>query len=262
MFWQNRIFFFFLFIIFSAINYGQDLSPEFKNWYIGSINLKFTSKSSVKVSQLASFDQPKHQFGFSQTSLILNQKINKKFTLLGGYAYSLIKGKNQNTTYSRIAIGLSHTFRIDKFRIKNETQIQHHFPGLQKFKSRIVLTNKISYRNKNWPIGLSPYIKNQIQYYHGGTEITYWLDEEEEIIESIEQAPNGWHRYRFTAGLRTKPLKKLSANFFYINQIEFNTGWSPYTELNVYNKSKTRKKRPFNNYSLIGISLTLTFKTY
>ncbi len=153
--------------------------------------------------------------------------------------------------------------------MKNTIQAEKYFPRLQKFGARLVFTNKWTFHPGNWPLKMTPYIRNQLYYYQGGDPITYWLDEDDieiseegESEEFIRQAPNGLHRYRFTLGVRSKLSKELALSLFFMRQVEFNTGWAPYRELNVYNQSMTRIKRPFNNYSLIGISLNYTFKTY
>lgn len=253
----------------AKLSIAQDLSQDFKNWYILGTNARISPKLTVKFSRLNSYDVEEYRHGFNQTSIGLSKKVNKKWEWGGAYAYSIIHGRKRQIPYHRLSAFLSQRSKFGNFRMKNTAQLEWYLPKLPKFGQRLVLTNKWSYTNKKWPLKTSPYIKNQLYYYNGGEPIIYWLPEEEveldeegEEIDAIEQSPNGWHRYRFSFGLRSKLNKELALSLFYTRQIEFNTGWAPYRELNVFNKSQTRIKRPFNNYSLFGISLTYTFKTY
>lgn len=250
---------------------AQDLSQDFKNWYIGGVNLRITKDATLKLNHLTSFDVAGYKLKFGQSGIAWKQKLNDQWSTEGGYAYNFIKGSEKTIIYHRAHLNASHRVKIGKLRMTNTVQGEYYFPQLQKFQARGVVTNKWSYYNRHWPLKISPYIKNQVFYYHGGREITYWIPQDEldpELIEAseedefVEQAPNGWHRYRFTAGVRMKLAKPLALSLFCIHQREFNTGWAPYRELNVPNKSGTKIKRPFNNYSLIGLSLIYTLKLY
>lgn len=256
-------------VTFSQSCLAQDLSQNFKHWYLAGINARLNPKVTLKINRLNSYDVEAYRHGFHQTSFGLTKRIDKSWEYGGAYAYSVIHGRSRNIPYHRLSAYLTQRSTFGKLRMKNTAQAEWYLPKLPKFGQRLVLTNKWSYYNKRWPLKTSPYIKNQLYYYNGGEPIIYWLPEEEieidgegEEIDNIEQAPNGWHRYRFSFGVRYKLSKALALSLFYTRQIEFNTGWSPYRALNVYNKSKTRIKRPFNNYSLFGMSLTYTFKTY
>lgn len=251
------------------LSIAQDLSRDFKNWYIAGVNARISKKTTLKLSRLNSFDVKGYRAGFNQSSLGMAYRLNKRWELGGAYAFSVINGSNSKTQYHRASLYVTQRSSFGNFRMKNTTQVEKYFPIQPKFGARLVLTNKWSYSNRKWPLRMSPFVRNQLYYYQGGKPIVYWLPEEEfevgeegEVEESIEQSPNGWHRYRFSFGVRSKLSKQLALSLFYIKQIEFNTGWAPYRALNVYNKSQTRIKRPFNNYSLIGLSLVFTLKTY
>ena len=269
---MRSVFLIFIISLSFSLSWGQDLSEDFKNWYIVNFNLRVSKKTTIKVSQLSSFDSKGYKMKFGQSSLSISNKLSKDWKIGGGYSFSLIKGTSSSSVYHRAHANLTHGFKLGKFKFSNTLQFEKYFPKLQKFGSRLVVTNKVSYRNNNWPLKLSPYVKNQFYYYKGGKEITYWLDEfelmesqeldEEESENSIEQSPNGWHRYRITGGVRMKISKPIALSIFFTKQIEFNTGLSPYREINVPNQSGTSIKRKFNNYSLLGLSLTYTLKTY
>ena len=254
-----------LFLLAQVIE-AQDLSPDFKNWYITSINLKLSKKNAISISHLTSFNTNSYRLGFRQSSIIYTRKFNKHLSSAAGYNYNTIKGSRRNTNYHRIQLALTHKVKMNHVSMQNKIQLEQFAPRLPKYMSRGIITNKWKYSNKKWPLRLSPYIKNQFFYYLGGQAITYQDEfineegEEEELL--ITQAPNGWHRYRLTLGIRARLAKQLHASLFYTFQREFNTGLAPYRELNVPSISGTRTVLPFNNYSLLGISLAYTFKFY
>jgi len=248
----------------SLLLWGQDLSQDFKHWYIFNLNTRLSKANTLTVGHLSSFDKDagNYQHGFTQHKLVFSHRLNKKWTASAGYAHSVIKrSNNSKLTYHRVQMAITHRQRFGNFRMDNTLQLEKYIPTLQKFGARAVVTNKWRYVNKKLPLRASPYIKQQLFYYQGGSPITYWLpgDEfEEGGPDFIENAPNGWHRYRFTAGLRVRLAKNLYSSVFYTLQREFNTGLAPYRELNVSNKSGTRIKRAFNNYALLGVSLSYT----
>ena len=249
-----------------AQDLSPDLSSDFKNWYIVGLNIRTSPKNTVSFSHLSSFDVQNYQHGFMQNQVALSRNLGKRWTGQLGYAHSTImRTTRPNTTYHRIHLRAQHQVKLGRFRMQNRLQVEKYFPSLQKFGARAVFSNKWSYYNRDLPLRISPYIRNQVFYYQGGSPITYWLpatDIEDGGPNSISQAPNGWHRYRLSIGARMRLQRNLYLSIFYTLQREFNTGLAPYRELNVPNKSGTRIKRPFNSYSLVGVSLNYTIKTY
>lgn len=244
---------------------AQDLSQDFKHWYLSSLTLRMSPSTSLTLGHLSSFDVEGYQHKFQQSRVILNQKLSDSWTLSGGYSYSIIRGSRSNTPYHRLEAQLAHRLELGPFRLSNRIRAEKYFPQLAKFGSRYVYTQKWSYYNRNWPLRFSPFMKHQLFYYQGGKEINYWLpsDEIEEGEEPfITNATNGLHRYRLTLGARMRLHTRLYLSLFYTYQREFNTGLSPYTALNVPNESGSRIQRPFNNYSLLGLSLAYTLKLY
>ncbi|MEL6670860.1 MAG: DUF2490 domain-containing protein [Bacteroidota bacterium] len=244
---------------------AQDLSQDFKNWYLVSTNLRFTKTTSLSIGHLSSFDLDGYRYGFRQNRVSLQHKLNSQWTANLGYAYSVIKGRTRNIPYHRVEAQISHRVKWDHWRMTNSLRLEKYGPQLPKYGARAILSNKWSYYNRNWPLRFSPYIRNQVFYYQGGEEIAYLVDPEE--LEDGEEgviwgAPNGWHRYRFSVGGRMRLRRDLYLTVFYTWQKEFNTGLRPYNQLNVPQESGTKNQLPFNNYSLLGVSLAYTFKFY
>ena len=255
----------FCFICYSTL-LAQDLSQDFKNWYLSSLSFKLSKRHTFSVGHLSSFDLTPNNYlhKFSQNQLNFSYRFSDQWIGSIGYAHSLIKGTKTRTPYGRVQAKLSHRVRWNHIRMTNCLRLEHNFTQLAKFQQRLILSNNFQYYNRNWPLRLSPFIKNQVFYYQGGRPVKYWLPEEDSIEEGvafIEQAPNGWHRYRLTLGVRARLRKRLYASAFYAIQREFNTGLSPYRAIHVPNSSG-RIIRSFNNYSLLGISLAYTIKLY
>ncbi len=244
---------------------GQDLSQDSKHWYLTSFNIKLSRSNIISAKHLSSFEVDSYALGFMQNELSFNHKFGEAISGTLGTARSTIYGQRSSFNYWRVHVAATYKLKLGALRMANTIRYENYRPGLQKFSSRVLLTNKWKYYNKKWPLRISPYIKNQLYYYSGGSEITYWLPDEEVLpngADYIEQAPNGWHRYRFTTGLRMRIQKGVYLSLFYTLQKEFNTPWSPYRGLHVPNKSRTRIKRPFNNYHLLGLSLSINLKLY
>jgi hypothetical protein len=255
-----------LYCLLGASAFAQDLTQNFKNWYLGSVNLKLSKTNSISLGHLSSFDADGYDYGFMQNRLNFNHKFGKSWTGTIGYAHSIIGvGDDDPTTFSRVHLAASHRLKHNHLRIQNKVQLEQYFTQLPKYRSRAILSTKWQYYDKNLPLRLSPYVKHQVFYYQGGEEIPYELDPED--IEDgeerfIEQSPNGWHRYRFTTGVKARLSPELSLTLFYTLQREFNTGLDPFREINVENPSGGKTLQPFNNYSLLGVSLVYTFKLY
>lgn len=251
----------------------EDLPPGFKNWALGGVNLRVTKKTTIKAYQLYALNTNPYGLQFVQSNLGVDRRVSKKVSLGMGYAHSAFKSTNGFKNYHRIYADFAIRHRIgSNIRSKTGLKAEYHWPQLRKFQYRFIVSNKLSFRNDFLPLNGTPYIKNQVFFYAGGRKNKYWetieeVDEETGEVSSqrelaAEQAPLGWHRYRVTAGIRFKLTRNLSGSIFYTMQKEFNTPWSGNRALNVQNKSQTRTKLPFNNFSLVGVSFFYTIKAY
>jgi hypothetical protein len=99
---------------------------------------------------------------------------------------------------------------------------------------------------------LAPSASYLLFYNIGGTPIRYFNESGEQIAY---QAANGFHRGRLIFNLNNKLSKQIRASIFYLNQHEFNLGKET-RNINVLNPNTGRIQRPFNNYHVLGFSLT------
>lgn len=214
------------------------------------------------------------------------RKFGKQWNMDVGMARSWFKTSNGTKTYNRLFAEGDYKLKLGRVGMKQSLRGEWHFPQLRKYRFRFIYTNKVSMRFKQLPGRPQPFIRQQVFYYLAGKPVKYYamgdegLDEDDEDEEEedegeegdfeefqagdliAEQAANGFHRYRFTLGVRFRLAKRLYGSVFYIWQREFNTPFFPERHLNVPNQSGTKTQAPFNNYSLVGFSLNYTLKLY
>ena len=67
------------------------------------------------------------------------------------------------------------------------------------------------------------------------------------------------HRWRWFGGIKMRILPSVSAKICYFWNEEFNAGLGTNSDINIYNKSKTSIRQPFNSYGAISTAITITF---
>lgn len=236
---------------------AQDVAPGMKAWGLSSLKLRFSPKSSFTVTQLTAFDMDGTGFQFLQVPLSFNRKIGNNMNVDMGFMPTVFKQTEGVKLFNRVFTEFDHKIRWGNLAMKQSVRAELHFPQLRKYRMRFIYTNKLSYRFRNAPLRLTPFIRNQIFWYQGGRDVQYY--DEGELI--AEQAPNGFHRFRVTIGVRMRLAKRLYGSAFYAFQREFNLPFSPERELNVP-RPNGRVQAPFNNYSLVGIGISYTLKLY
>ena len=236
----------------------QDLPPGLKNWYSGSFTVRTSKKASFKFSQLYALNTAPYKLHFVQSGFEYSRRLGDPWKGSLGYTHSIFRSDNGPKHFHRVYAQIRHRSRLGRVNMDNAIRAEFHTPQLLKYQYRFIYTNKLSLRTRNWPLKASPYIRNQVFYYYGGKPFNYY--EEGELAAS--QAPNDFHRYRFSAGLRMKPAKNLSLTVYYMWQREFNTNFTEFRGINELNARETRVRRPFNNYQVIGVSIGYTLKTY
>ncbi len=255
------------------ITSAQDDEPRNSIWYSNYIYVKLNKKFYLDNFLVSAFDlDKKHRFGFIQTDLALNYRLNKKIRFLGAYSNSQFRyfnsykrrfGKDPNLfdalTIHRFGVGIQYRLKfLTSFRFNQKLVAQYYTPQPEKYQFRYVYSGKLSYRHKNAPLHLSPYFQYFLYYYSGGKEFEY---EDMDTGEIVNQASNGLHRYRIRAGVSFKPIPKyrpLSLVFYYAIQREFNIeGFG--NDLNITVPGRKRPLLPFNNSNIIGMQVNLIY---
>lgn len=245
---------------------AQDLQPGFKTWGGTGLNLRFSPRTTVRISQLTAFNTVPHRFQFLQSNLSLGRKIGERWNLDVGYARSWFQREESLATFNRFFAEVDYKSTLGPFNVKQSVRSEWHFPQLRKYRYRLIYTNKLSLRFKKLPLRPQPFLRQQLYWYLGGRNVRYYEFEDEELEEPgellVEQPANGLHRYRLSMGVRMRLARRFYGTVYYTWQREFNTPFFPERHLNVPNRKGTRTQAPFNNYSLIGLSLSYTLKLY
>lgn len=245
-----------MFLILPTSLRSQDLEDGFKNWWSVSLSARVNKKFSIKSSHLLGLNAEGFQPQFYQTNLSAAWRLNKAWSVESGLAHSQFYGKTSVGIFHRLFVKGSHRAKWDRWTLKTDLKAEWHFPQVRKYRYRFLWTQKLSYRFKKAPLRMTPYFKYQLQYYLDGKPVTFEGDED----EMEEMSPNGLHRLRLAVGVRMRLVKRLYLTPFFIWQNEFNLPFGG--ELNVENESTGKVQAPFNNYSVVGINLSYTFKLY
>ncbi len=238
---------------------AQDLPPGFKAWQYSSLRLRLNPKNSVSFSELTALNTRPMSFQFLQVNGMYSRRLANRWNLDVGYARSWFKTSEEIRVFQRVLVEIDFKQRWGEFRMKHSFRAEYHWPQLRKWQSRFIYSNKIAYRFKELPLRPTPYLRNQLYWYQGGRDVSYF---EEETGELLERRPaNGIHRYRMTAGVRMRLAKRLYTSVFYTWQREFNMPGNEFRRLNVPN-ARGNTQAPFNQFHLIGWSLDYTLKLY
>ncbi|MBY0477415.1 MAG: DUF2490 domain-containing protein [Chitinophagaceae bacterium] len=229
---------------------------EWKNWNSIRIEAAVNKKTELEIGHLRSYginNQFKNEF--NQTAIQLQYKHNRKWSFSTGL--QLIKPTGAAKTRTRIFGRAAYTLRVinRKLNWTNSLRVEHNSLAEKRFRQRIILGTRLSLRKRIEFLNLLPSVSYNLFYNLGGNAISYY-DEENKLID--RSAPDGFHRGRFTANLNTKINDYLRLNLFFMSQREFNLFVSETNRMNVYNPVRRRIIRPFDNYHVIGASLTVS----
>lgn len=246
---------------------AQDQPPGFKNWATIGVKVKTSDKLTISYSHLTGtstnvgVNNQSYGLYFMQGNLGFNVRTGKKTDIQLGYKANVLglSAGSSTNLYNRFYVQGSGRADIFKMLSKHTLTLEWHFPQLRKYRYRAIYTFRYFIDNDFLPWKMKPYIKAQLYYYLDGRSISYYDETGKRIAK---KSPNDFHRYRLGAGLYMKPSKQLRLSLYYLWQQEFNTFLTRNRDLNVPSKSGRSIKAPFNNYSVLGISLTWKIKVY
>ena len=238
---------------------SQDLAPGFKTWGSYALNWRVTKKASINFSQLVGINMNPFGFQFTQSDLNFEYRFDKQHSLAAGYKPNVFFSGGNINLYNRVYAEYEFRHTLFKLPIKHIVTPEFHFPTLRKYQWRFIYGFKYYFKNDFLPIKMTPYIKGQIFYYLNGRPLTYYDSNGEAIVK---QSPNDFHRYRIGGGITMKPTSNFRLTFYYFYQQEFNTSLTENRDLNIPSKNGSKIKYPFNNYHVVGFSMTQSIKSY
>lgn len=243
----------FLFLIFTSLNALAQKNLKF--WAGRSASTNLDSDWRISVGQLYLFDNDL-ALGSVQGSARLEYKVNKKLRIGLGYTYSSNSSDPDQPAKNRLAPRATYNFRSGKLRVANTFRTEWHFPERSKFEYRLRYRIKMHAGDWGLPLDITPFVSDEIHYYHGGKPFQYRDDEGEKLVL---QSPNGFHAHRMQVGIRLRPFKRASVTLSFLQHREFNMG-NKYRRLNVTDPRNGEVKRKFSNFSVLMASFSYRFK--
>jgi len=237
---------------------AQDLDSNFNHFYSYNFDYKLNKKIKFYAGELFSFNSDTYTLRYTQLKIGARYRFsNRAFSTELYYKPLLFKGNTKDIWYHKLAGSVTHRSKVFSLPLKNSLTAEWFFPQLKKYQYRFIYAIKLSFKNDFLPLRATPYLKYQLYYYLSGEPLNYF-DESGKIVAT--NAPNDFHRYRIGAGIRFRPVKNFHVTIYYIWQEEFNTTFTNNRQLNILNENQTAIKDPFNDYQVLGLSLTYSLK--
>lgn len=236
-------------------SFGQ---TEWKNWNSLKLNLSLTKKLDLQFSHLRSYDiKNNYSSDFNQSSVQFDYDFTKRVSLSGGAvlgSLSAADGANR--------LVLRGTFKIhlaDALTWSNSIQGEVHSSNETRYRYRGLYITRLGTKKRLNFLRLSPSVSYSLYYNIGGNQIQYYDKSETPVVR---QSPDGFHRGRLSVNLNSKINNHLSFSLFCMMQQEFNLFSGEYRKMNIVNPTTGKTVRPFENYNVIGATLSFDFKLY
>lgn len=235
--------------------FGQS---EWKNWNSLQLNLSVTKKLDLRFSHLRGYNfSNNYQSEFNQSSVHLDYDFTKRFSLSGGAilgSLSAADGANRLVLRGTYKIPLA-----DVLNWSNSLQGEAHSSNETRYRYRVVYITRLATKKRLDFLRLSPSVSYSLYYNIGGNLIQYYDKNENPVVK---QSPDGFHRGRLSVNLNSRITDNLSFSLYYMMQREFNLFSSDYSKMNIVNPTTGKIVRPFQDYNVIGATISLNFDLY
>lgn len=252
---------FFFIVIFHTclVMSGQDLSDEMKSFSTIIVNQKISNKNKLSLTYSGISDIPSFKYTYHQIGLAFGHKMAKNDWLAVNIDQINILQRNDNSyrNYFRFGMEYSHSKRWSKFDLDHEFGGEIFLPAFAKYQYRWTYDFSVTYRKSFTKFKIRPFTSFRLYYYSGGNLANYY-DNEGELLAI--KAPNDIHRWRFYLGFKTRLFKSMNLNVSYMHNEEFNASLNRYSDINIYNRTKTAVRLPFNSYNAIVLSVIYNLK--
>jgi hypothetical protein len=246
----------FIFGFVAGLSTTLTAQTEWKNWNAINVEASFLKKAELQLGHMRSYNISNHfKNEFNQTVFQLGYRHNRKWFFSARAQF--IKPVSATETRTRIFIRAAHTTRLlnKKINWSNSLGLENNSSNENRFRQRVIIGSRLSLRNRITFLNLSPSVAYNLFYNIGGNAISYY-DVNNKLIE--RNNPNGFHRGRLTVSVNSKISKYLRLNVFFMAQREFNLLASQTRKMNVYDPVRAKIIRPFDNYNVVGGTLSLS----
>jgi len=186
-------------------------------------------------------------------TLSVEYRWNRNWRTHLAYRPIYFHGKTRTLWYSRWEMRVAFYKRKKRHRWRYALTAERFQPKTKKYQYRFVVSARW-YDRQRLPWKGKLYLEHRLYYYYGGKPLKYYHRDGTWVVT---RAPNDFHRYRFIIGARFRPYKSLRWSAYYFFQREFNNPFSNHRDIHVPSRDGTTIRYPFNNYSVLGLSLTV-----
>lgn len=225
-------------------------------WNTLGVSVPLDDKFSISYFQLHSLSLDQPGFNFIQPDLDINYRVTDRLRFSVGFTptFSIDDNPDNQLVYHRVTGKLRLNTRISRrIRMNNSFTFEHHFTQRSKFQQRYIYRLDLYYRDTSLPWRLRPFVNQKLYYYTNGRPLQYYDDAGN---KTDRVSPNGLHAYRVQLGLKLYPIDGLTVTAYYLKQLEFNTSLLGTRDINSLNPNSNNIRRPFYNFSVIGLSLS------
>jgi len=229
---------------------------EWKNWSSIGLDIGLSKKTDIGVSHLRSYNLDNNfKNTFKQWNVKVDHDLTRRFSLRAGII--LTKLVNDSISTNRFIVrGTYKTPILNIINWSNSLQGELHSPTQTRYNYRIIYMTRLAPKKRVGPLKLSPSVSYWLYYNLGGNAIQYY---DETGSPLTLETPDGLHRGRFILSLNSKISKYLDLSLYYLNQHEFNLAGK---DMNVIDPNTGKVERPFSNFNVAGVSLSLSFDAY
>jgi hypothetical protein len=242
-----------IFLLLALTGIGQS---EWKNWDGLNFNLGVAKKTDLQLNHLRSYDiSQSFENSFNQWSIGLDYDFTKKISGKIGFRQTRFPAGNVST--NRFLARVTYRIRLgEAINWSNGIQGEIHSANQNLYNHRIIFMTRVAARRRLDFLRLSPSVSYWLYYNAGGSAIQYY---DEAGSPLVKETPDGIHRGRFTLKLNSKINNYFSLSLYYMNQHEFNLAGN---NINVTDPDTGKIARPFNNFQVVGLSLSFSYDLY
>lgn len=240
------------------ISFASSSQKDLQNWNSLQLDLSLSKKLDLRVSHMRAFNiSNNYSSEFNQSSMRLDYDFTKRFSMSAGAILgSLSDADGANRALVRF------TYRIpiaDVVNWSNSIQGEAHSSNEIRYRYRVIYMTRLATKKRLEFLRLSPSVAYSLYYNIGGNEIQYFDKTGDPVTR---QTPDGFHRGRLFLNLNSRISKNLSLTLYYMMQREFNLLSDDYHKMNIVNPVTGKVSRPFDDYNVIGTTLTFNFDIY
>ena len=243
-----------------AAGLSAEGQKELKSWNTAQLDLALTRKLDIRFSHLRAYNLSQ-QFihEFNQSAIHVDYDLTKKFSLSAGVtlspSLSNAEGKN------RVSLRATHKVLLaDALSWSNSLQAELHSAIETRYRERMIFITRLGMKKRLNFLRISPSVSWFLFYNIGGNPVQYYDAKTGDPV--AKQAANGFHRGRLNFNLNSKISRHLSLSVYYMMQREFNLFTDEFHRINVVNPNTGKVVRPFDNFSVLGLSFSYGINLY